>query len=73
VLDLDVASWGFGILLLDALAVVYTACFFWFYVRFTRGHKQATERGGEAVRRYNASLRGFPNGFYAKMLGRRPL
>lgn len=72
-LDLDIASWGFGILFLDCLAVVYTAGFFWFYLRFRAAHKRAQAEGGEAVAAYNALLKGFPNGFYAKMLGRRPL
>ena len=72
-LDLDVASWGFGIVFLDCLAVVYTLAFFWFFVRFARGHKRAVRDGGEAVMAYNLALRGFPNGFFAKMLGRRPL
>lgn len=72
-LDLDVANWGFTALWLSAVAVLYTAGFFWFYVRFTLAHGRARREGGAAVERYNASLRGFPNGFYAKMLGRRPL
>ena len=72
-LDLEWRSWGFWIYLLDALAVVYTIGFFWFYVRFTRAHTAAVRSGGAAVPRYNTMLKGFPNGFYAKMLGRRPL
>ncbi len=72
-LDLDVAAWGFGVLWLCSLAALYTAGFFWFYVRFTRALRRAHELGGQAIQRYNESLRGFPNGFYAKMLGRRPL
>ncbi len=72
-LDLDVASWPFGILFLDVLAVLYTAGFFWFVVRFSRARGRALREGGAAVAAYNASLKGFPNGFYAKMLGKRPL
>ncbi len=71
--DLDPRTWSRFTLALYALGVVYLLGFFAFFTAFHLAEDKA--RGGDpaAVARYNRSLRGFPNAFYAKMLGRRPL
>lgn len=52
---------------------LHLAFFFAFFVLFRRAEARARAEGGERVLRYNRMLRGFPNSFYAKMLGKRPL
>lgn len=58
---------------LYAFGGVYLVAFFVYFQRFRRAERHARSSGGAAVARYNRMLRGFPNSFYAKMLGKRPL
>ena len=62
--------WVLGLYLAGAL---HLAFFFTFFVLFRRAEARARSEGGALVPRYNRMLRGFPNSFYAKMLGKRPL
>jgi hypothetical protein len=55
------------------IAVYYTVNFVVFWVRFARAEARAKAGEPEAVTRFNAMLRGFPNAIYAKMFGKRPL
>ena len=57
---------------LYALGFLYVVGFVSFWFRFRAGEIAARGGDPEAVFRFNASLRGFPNKFYAKMLGKRP-
>ena len=69
----DPAGWSGLTWTLHAVGALYVLGFIVFYFRFRRGERRAVQEGGEAILRYNGSLRGFPNAFYAKMLGRRRL
>ncbi|MEA3203834.1 MAG: hypothetical protein QOI63_1514 [Thermoplasmata archaeon] len=65
------AQWSFWTVFLYCLGAVYLAGFFLFVARFGVAARRV-RRGGPAAA-YNKALKGFPNGFYAKMLGKRPL
>lgn len=58
---------------LYTLGAVYLVLFVYFFFTLTWLRRQATRQGGPAVERYNRMLRGFPNGFYAKMMGHKRL
>lgn len=57
---------------LYAMAAIYLLLFAAFFVTFWRLERRATRMGDAAVAAYNRALRGFPNGFYAKMMGYKP-
>jgi hypothetical protein len=70
----DLAPTGpWWVLALYLLGALHLAFFFAFFVLFRRAEARARAEGGALVLRYNRMLRGFPNSFYAKMLGKRPL
>jgi hypothetical protein len=71
VLPFAPASWGFWTTFLYCLGAVYLVGFFVFVVRFRLAERRV--RAGGPAGLYNKVLRGFPNAFYAKMLGKRPL
>lgn len=70
-LPFEPASWSFWTVFLYTLGAVYLLGFFTFLARFTWAARQV--RQGGSIGAYNRVLRGFPNAFYAKMLGKRPL
>ncbi len=55
------------------LAVVFLGLMFLFTILFYVAEGRAKRGEPGAAERYNRLLRGFPKGFYAKMLGKRPL
>ena len=65
------AQWGLWTVFLYCLGAVYLGGFFVFLARFGVAARRV-RRGGPAAA-YNKALKGFPNAFYAKMLGKRPL
>ena len=69
----DPSTWAPFTWVLYAVGALYVMGFFAFFVAFHRGESRARREGAEATARYNRLLRGFPNGFYAKMMGRKPL
>ncbi|HLF16269.1 MAG TPA: hypothetical protein VI796_02415 [Candidatus Thermoplasmatota archaeon] len=71
--DLDWLSWSPFVWGLYALGGLHLVGFFVSWFRFERGERRARIGDAEAVRRFNRSLRGFPGGYYSKMLGKRPL
>lgn len=58
---------------LYAVAAVYLALFVAYFVLFPWYARQARRGRPKAVARYNRLRRGFPGGFYAKMMGRQRL
>jgi len=56
---------------LYCLGAVYLAGFLVFLVRFAVAGRRVRDGGPREA--YNKVLKGFPNGFYAKMMGKRPL
>ncbi|MES2154069.1 MAG: hypothetical protein V4510_02950 [bacterium] len=71
--DLDPQSWSLFVRVLYAVGALYLAGFFAFFVTFQLALGRARSGDAAEVARYNRLLRGFPNAFYAKLLGRRPL
>ncbi len=71
--DWDPATWSPLTRILYAIGVVYLAGFFVYFVRFRRAGRRAKQGDPADVARYNRMLRGFPNAFYAKLMGRRKL
>lgn len=69
----DPRSWSLWVWCLHVLAALYVAGFLWFF--FILRHEEKMARAGDrlAVERYNLRLRGFPNAFFSKMLGKRAL
>ncbi|MEA3144376.1 MAG: hypothetical protein QOG31_1700 [Thermoplasmata archaeon] len=67
----DPATWSFWTVFLYCLGAVYLAGFVVFVARFAWAARRVRRGGPPAA--YNKALKGFPNGFYAKMLGKRPL
>ena len=72
-MDADWRAWGPWVWALYVLGMLYAAGFLWYFFRFRRTERAARAGAAGAVVAFNRSLRGFPNAFYAKMLGRRPL
>jgi hypothetical protein len=70
-LSFEPRTWSFWTTFLYTLGSVYLLGFFVYLVRFTFAARRV--RAGGPVGPYNKLLRGFPNGFYAKMMGKRPL
>jgi hypothetical protein len=58
---------------LYAVAAVYLVLFAFYFVMFPLRARDARQGRPDAVARYNRLRRGFPGGFYAKMMGRKPL
>ncbi|HEX2066490.1 MAG TPA: hypothetical protein VHI93_06730 [Candidatus Thermoplasmatota archaeon] len=56
---------------LYCLGAGYLAGFFVYLARFSLAARKV--RRGGPVAAYNRLLKGFPNAFYAKMMGKRPL
>jgi hypothetical protein len=71
--DWDPRAWGLWAQALYAIGVVYLLGFFLYFFLVHAAHKRALRGEPAAVSRYNRLLRGFPNAFYAKMCGKRPL
>ena len=71
--DWDPATWGAWTRFAYAVAVLYLVLFFGYFAAFRVVEAEARRGNPAAIARYNRLLRGFPNAFYAKMLGRRPL
>ena len=71
VLPFDPAQWSPWTTFLYCLGAVYLGGFALFLVRFEVAARRV--RAGGSALAYNKVLRGFPNAFYAKMLGKRPL
>ena len=69
--DTDPTGWTFVTWALYVLAGLYVLGFLAFWVLFNAWERKAKVEGGEAVLRYNALLRGFPNAVYAKQFGKR--
>ncbi len=69
----DPQTWSRLAQALYGLGALYLLGFFIFFSRFLVAEKHARTGDAAAVRRYNRMLRGFPNSFYAKMLGKRRL
>lgn len=69
--DTDYGQWSISTWALYVLAALYVVAFLAFWVRFEALERAAKREGGDAVLRYNAALRGFPNSIYAKMFGKR--
>lgn len=65
------AAWSYWTTFLYCLGAVYLGGFFVFLARF--GVAARKVRAGGSKQAYNQALKGFPNGFYAKMMGKRPL
>lgn len=69
----DPSTWSWWIWTLHGLGALFLMGFVTYWFRFA-GLQASAQRGHAAdVRRYNRALRGFPNSFYAKMLGKVPL
>ncbi len=60
-------------LFLYGVAAVYLLLFAAYFVLFPYFALQARQGRPGAVARYNRLRKGFPGGFYAKMMGRKPL
>ena len=71
--DWDPRSWSPMTKAFYALGAVYLFGFFAFFAAFRAAERKARRGDATAVARYNRLLRGFPNAFYAKLLGRRRL
>ncbi len=70
---LDWRTWPPLVWGLYGLAALHLAGTVGFWFAFQRDERRARTGGPTEVARFNRSLRGFPNAFYAKMLGKRPL
>jgi hypothetical protein len=71
VVPFEPARWGLWTVFLYCLGAVYLAGFFVFVALFGAAARRVRRGGPPAA--YNRLLKGFPNAFYAKMLGKRPL
>ncbi|HUR61343.1 MAG TPA: hypothetical protein VM286_03135 [Candidatus Thermoplasmatota archaeon] len=69
-LPFDPGHWTFWTTFLYCLGAVYLGGFFVYLVVFAMAGRRL--RAGGSAAAYNKVLRGFPNGFYAKMMGKRP-
>lgn len=67
------SQWSAWIWFLYLFAAVYLLGFAWFFVRFEQEERRALAGDRRALERFNRLLSGFPNSFYAKMLGKRKL
>ena len=63
--------WDYWTAFLYTLGGLYLVGFAVFLARFAAAGRRVRRGGPKAE--YNRLLRGFPNAFYAKMLGKRPL
>ena len=70
---METPGWPPWLWLLYGVGAVYFGAFAYHFALFARLEARARRDGGAAIARYNRSLRGFPNAFFAKMLGRLPL
>ena len=69
----DPATWSVWTWFLSFLGVYFLGGFFVYLPRFRRLEAAAADGGEDAVRAYNAALKGWPRSGYAKMVGRTPL
>ncbi len=73
VVSFEPSQWSAWVWFLYAFASVYLVGFAWFFVRFEQEERKALAGDRQALVRFNRLLAGFPNSFYAKMLGKRAL
>lgn len=73
VVEWDPQAWSPFTRAIYAIGGLYLLGFFAFFAIFRAADKRARTGDPMAVARYNRLLRGFPNAFYAKLLGRRRL
>lgn len=69
----DPAAWSPIVWFLYGFGALYLVGFFAYFFRFERAEKTAHASDPASVAHFNRILRGFPNSFYAKMLGKRRL
>ncbi|HET6399397.1 MAG TPA: hypothetical protein VFH47_07580 [Candidatus Thermoplasmatota archaeon] len=68
-----VPDWPAWLWLLYAVGLVYFGLFVAYFLHFRRLARDARSGDPAAVARHDRAIRGFPNGFFAKMLGLHPL
>ncbi len=73
VVSFEPSTWSAWVWFLYAFAGAYLLGFVWFFVRFEQEERKAMAGDQAALDRFNRLLVGFPNAFYAKMLGKRRL
>jgi hypothetical protein len=71
--EFDPSTWSLFVRGAYTLGAVYLVLFFFFFTLFHRAAARVKAGEAGAIARYNRLLRGFPNAFYAKLLGRRRL
>lgn len=69
----DPAQWSPFAQAMYGVGALYLVLFFAFFALFHRAAARARSGEPADVQRYNRLLRGFPNAFYAKLLGKRRL